>query len=321
MERSTSVKNLYPFGGKEGRFGFIVLMLLMSGARLITARMEFPTQVEIGELSKQNNTAIKTVQGANGEIIDCVDIYKQPAFDHPLLKNHSIELRPSFIPDMKRGNSSSYAIAEQSWLKSGSCPKGTIPILRATKDGLLRANSSGSCSIHDVEPTNCRVEVAGARARAEAPYYGVTGIINVWSLLVMTKEWSLSSIAAVSQQSFVESGWGASPILFGDSKTRFIANWRDGNKGCFNLRCPGFVQVSSTVALGAFLYPTSEYNGKQYVIQPTIYKDDVQKKWWLMLEDEVVGYWPMVLFSNLESASIVEWLGRISHPSRLPTCM
>jgi hypothetical protein len=29
----------------------------------------------------------------DGDIIDCVDIYKQPAFDHPALKNHTIKVR------------------------------------------------------------------------------------------------------------------------------------------------------------------------------------------------------------------------------------
>lgn len=30
-------------------------------------------------------------QSEDGDIIDCVDINKQPAFDHPLLKNHKIQ--------------------------------------------------------------------------------------------------------------------------------------------------------------------------------------------------------------------------------------
>jgi len=32
------------------------------------------------------------IQGEDGDIIDCVDIYQQPAFDHPLLKNHTIQV-------------------------------------------------------------------------------------------------------------------------------------------------------------------------------------------------------------------------------------
>ena len=32
------------------------------------------------------------MQSKDGDIIDCVDIYKQPAFDHPALKNHTIQV-------------------------------------------------------------------------------------------------------------------------------------------------------------------------------------------------------------------------------------
>jgi len=29
----------------------------------------------------------------SGDIVDCVDINNQPAFDHPLLKNHKLQVR------------------------------------------------------------------------------------------------------------------------------------------------------------------------------------------------------------------------------------
>jgi len=32
------------------------------------------------------------VQKEDGSTIDCIDIYKQPAFDHPLLKNHKLQV-------------------------------------------------------------------------------------------------------------------------------------------------------------------------------------------------------------------------------------
>lgn len=31
-------------------------------------------------------------QTRHGDIYDCVDIYKQPAFDHPWLKDHKIQV-------------------------------------------------------------------------------------------------------------------------------------------------------------------------------------------------------------------------------------
>ena len=32
------------------------------------------------------------IQGEDGDIIDCVDIYQQPAFEHPFFKNHTIQV-------------------------------------------------------------------------------------------------------------------------------------------------------------------------------------------------------------------------------------
>ncbi|KAJ0981101.1 hypothetical protein J5N97_009356 [Dioscorea zingiberensis] len=35
----------------------------------------------------------------DGDIIDCVHISHQLAFDHPFLQNHTIQMRPSFHPE------------------------------------------------------------------------------------------------------------------------------------------------------------------------------------------------------------------------------
>jgi len=42
--------------------------------------------------------------------------------------------------------------------------------------------------------------------------------------------------------------------------------------GCFDLTCPGFVQISNEIALGAAIYPISIPGGLQYIITIYIYK-------------------------------------------------
>ncbi|KAH9713150.1 NEP-interacting protein 1 [Citrus sinensis] len=34
---------------------------------------------------------VKIIESEDGDVIDCVDIRKQPAFNHPLLKNHTVQ--------------------------------------------------------------------------------------------------------------------------------------------------------------------------------------------------------------------------------------
>ncbi|KAL5993914.1 hypothetical protein ACLOJK_038271 [Asimina triloba] len=65
---------------------------------------------------KKPAATIKTIKGPNGDVIDCVDIYKQPAFDHPALKNHTIQMRPSDDTEETASNtSSSVASLAQLW--------------------------------------------------------------------------------------------------------------------------------------------------------------------------------------------------------------
>ncbi|MBA0853916.1 hypothetical protein Goshw_023845, partial [Gossypium schwendimanii] len=96
------------------------------------------------KLKQLNKPAVKIIQSEDGDIIDCVEIYKQPAFDHPALRNHVIQMKPSFdLKEVKINskNESSKVAVFQTWQKSGSCPEGTVSIRRIRREDLLRANS------------------------------------------------------------------------------------------------------------------------------------------------------------------------------------
>uniref|UniRef100_I1NVP1 Neprosin activation peptide domain-containing protein n=1 Tax=Oryza glaberrima TaxID=4538 RepID=I1NVP1_ORYGL len=54
-------------------------------------------------LKRLNKPPLATIQSLDGDIIDCVHISRQPAFDHPLLKNHTIQMRPSIQPSVMYG--------------------------------------------------------------------------------------------------------------------------------------------------------------------------------------------------------------------------
>ncbi|XP_077251425.1 protein neprosin-like [Tasmannia lanceolata] len=78
-----------------------------------------------------------------GQIFSCVDINKQPAFDHPLLMNHKIQMGPGSLPKViKDKKASSLGVSLKVGLKDGGCPLGTVPIRRITKEELKRAKSS-----------------------------------------------------------------------------------------------------------------------------------------------------------------------------------
>ncbi|XP_074349673.1 protein neprosin-like isoform X2 [Apium graveolens] len=153
-------------------------------------------------------------------------------------------------------------------------------------------------------------------------YFGAQANINVWQPKVQEPtEFSLSQIW-VTKGSFdagdlnsVEAGWMVSEDLYGDNNTRLFTFWtRDAYKstGCYNLLCSGFIQISQQMALGASISPVSSYNGAQYDISILIWKDPDGGNWWMKLLNinEVIGYWPASLFTNLaDGADMIQWGG------------
>ncbi|KAG6505615.1 hypothetical protein ZIOFF_037980 [Zingiber officinale] len=79
---------------------------------------------------------LKTIQTITGDLFDCIDMYKQPAFDHPLLKNHTLQLKPSSLPKgMKLAKSKSGSF----YGFNDTCPSGTVLIHRARKQDLIES--------------------------------------------------------------------------------------------------------------------------------------------------------------------------------------
>jgi len=107
-------------------------------------------------------------QSPDGDVIDCVHISKQPAFDHPFLKNHTIlvrtplqhythaciifvtpsftmftfQMRPSYHPGDLHGDSNiARRLITQTWHQNGKCPENTIPIRRTKEEDILWASA------------------------------------------------------------------------------------------------------------------------------------------------------------------------------------
>ncbi|XVE70964.1 hypothetical protein DITRI_Ditri10aG0111900 [Diplodiscus trichospermus] len=328
-------------------FLFLVFSNLSNGLEGRVTSKEVLREID-RKLKVLNKPAVKSIQSGDGDIIDCVDIQKQPAFDHPALRNHTIQMRPSVVFSTK--NESSKPVVFQTWQRSGSCPKGTVPIRRVRRQDLLRATSveqfgrkpplvfsasnttdqkgSGFFSVNN---TNVRLGPLVNRSAAILVtvgynYIGAKGDINVWNPNVESPEdYSTAQIwlkgGPGDNFESVESGWVVNPNLYGDKLTRFFAYWTtDAYKttGCFDLTCSGFVQTSSDVALGAAIDNWSKEGGQQFYISIGIYLDPQTSNWWLHFgNDIVVGYWPAgsLMFYLKTSSTLVEWGGQVYSPN------
>ncbi|CAN8269687.1 unnamed protein product [Cochlearia groenlandica] len=261
---------------------------------------------------------ILTVQSRDGDVIDCINKMDQPAFKHPLLINHTIQEYPSGMEYEEETKTNI-----QVWHETGiSCPVGTIPIRRDV--------TNSSSSLYNLHPranypnmTHGHKYAIGFQKNREK-IYGTRATLNVWDPVVESQDdfslaqiWLASGFYENGDVNTVEAGWQIFPGKYFDHQPRLFTFWtRDAyNKtGCYSMRCPGFVQTSSIIALEAAITRTSSFGGDQLDITLQIWKDQLTGNWWLGLglNTHAVGYWPAALFTLLsDHAHIVEWGGEV----------
>ncbi|XP_023524233.1 uncharacterized protein LOC111788198 [Cucurbita pepo subsp. pepo] len=318
------MRNTYHEGKLLAMVAFtIAAAILQSHAAIphINNSQQLSAQIH-NKLKLLNKPALHTIYSKDGDIIDCVDIYKQPAFDHPVLKNHTIQMEPNSGVHWKMSVEQNEAF--QVWQRSGSCPNGTIPIRRVREQDLLRANSLdsfgkkfpyGSSKLgKEVNRSTAILYTAGFN------YIGASGQINVWNPKVdLWNDFTASRIWLKNGPSekfeSVEAGWMVNRRLYGDTRTRLSVHWTADSyksKGCFDLTCSGFVQTNPKVVLGAVIDPLSTRGGQQFTITVGIFQDPKSSNWWLNVQGWPVGYWPPTLFGYLRnSATLVEWGGEV----------
>ncbi|XP_077214265.1 protein neprosin-like [Tasmannia lanceolata] len=274
------------------------------------------------QLKLLKKPAIKTIQTEYGQIFDCVDMYKQPAFDHPLLKNHTIRESSGSLPKGMIVKEASFVHNPfEIGLKDGGCPQGTVPIRRIQKQDLINSKSLKKFpNRYSSEVVDSPFRLATKGLEPERKYYGTKATLNIWSPKVIGRQ-------AINTNIFLDDDIGGriqvgclvNPTLYGDSYPHLHSYWTadDSEKtGCDDILCPGFIQVSKSIPMGLALLPVSEYNGTQYDKDFTIYKDPVSKDWWLLLGDEQIGYWPKTLFTTrfADFATLIDWGGVVYNP-------
>ncbi|KAK8717215.1 hypothetical protein V6N13_044491 [Hibiscus sabdariffa] len=301
-----------------------------------TQNLEVQTQLKL-----LNKPAVKSIKSPDGDIIDCIELAHQPAFDHPLFKDHKIQMAPNFDPERAVAESKvssktkpgSSRTITQLWHLNGRCPEGTIPVRRTKEDDLLRASSIkafGKKRHKSIpQPRSADPDLISQSGHQHAiayvdgdKFYGAKATINVWEPKIQQpNEFSLSQIwilggAFGEDLNSIEAGWQVSPDLYGDNHTRLFTYWTSDAyqaTGCYNLLCSGFIQINNEIAMGASIYPISGYRVSQYDISLLVWKDPTEGNWWLQFGNKyVLGYWPAFLFSYLsDSASMIEWGGEV----------
>ncbi|KAL1818765.1 hypothetical protein ACET3Z_013634 [Daucus carota] len=261
---------------------FLFLVPCSSAAR-ISPKKEL--QVE-NLLKRLNKTPQKSIKSPDGDIIDCIPISQQPAFDHPLLQNHWPfgDKRVNTSKSRKR-----LKPIKQLWHLNGNyiLRAGSIKNYGKKKE---IANILGPNSAKPQPDASTEHEYSFASVMGEK-YFGTRAIMDVWKPEVeQPNEFSLAQIWVLGGSfdgslNSIEAGWQVYPNMYRDDNTRLFAYW---------------TQVST-------------YQGSQSSLTLLIWKDPTEGKWWLASDDrEVIGYWPTSLFTSLaDSANIIQWGGEV----------
>ncbi|XP_023640366.1 uncharacterized protein LOC111831084 [Capsella rubella] len=245
------------------------------------------------------------VEGNSDSILqefDCVDKYKQPAFQHPLLKHHKIQENFGF--------NENHDIKNKYKENDRSCPKGTVPILKQ------------KIGIESFHPNT--MEYFGQHFATvetildESIYRGAEAMISVHNVTVQNNQYSKSQIwlenGPRDELNSIQFGWAVHPRIYEDTLTRFTIYWTaDGYKktGCYNTNCPGFIITSRVPSIGSYISRSSIYVGKETrYVTPQVFQDGFTGNWALKILDEIIGYWPKELFTHLrKGASLVRYGG------------
>ncbi|KAG7616359.1 putative neprosin [Arabidopsis thaliana] len=217
---------------------------------------------------------VATTHAKDDQFFECVDFYKQPSLQHPLLKHHKLQIMSS--PR-----------------RSTICPRGMVPIQK------FRNNANN---------LNAQVAVNHATLDtkfASEKYHGASAVLSIHNPTFSGKA-TRSNIwiekGAPQGLNCIIFGWAIEPKFYGDNKTHFTTYWsNDGfyKTGCYNTVCKGFIQHFSDLYPGKPFDQVSTYGGRQVAANLSIIRDGPTGNWMLMNYGALVGYWPKELFSHL----------------------
>ncbi|XP_075645661.1 protein neprosin-like [Castanea sativa] len=182
-----------------------------------------------------------------------------------------------------------------------ACPSGTVPIRRTTKADLI-----------------------AIRSMSNNIYSQTTKVPNMHWILISSTVMEGSSYAemyvmngADEKLNSITTRWMVSPGTYqGTPYSYFFTHWTiDGAQktGCFNIRCPGFVQVDKRVYLGSEISNVSIPDGPQFEIGLSISKEE-DGNWWVTKDEIKIGYFPAAIFNNFTEAKTVGWVGLAISP-------
>ncbi|XP_075086334.1 protein neprosin-like [Nicotiana tabacum] len=219
------------------------------------------------QLKLLNKPAVKSIKTEYGDIYDCVNFYQQPAFDHPLLQNHTFhpQMKPT-LPIMKGYSDDSIT----GWplgmgLEGVGCPKETVPIRRTTKDDFIRQklmspteNVSFSTSFSYGNNMSNKLAIVQTENNPSNKFGGAGMVTAIYTPHVKGQQHSACRLKIQKGSENIQVGWRVDPTLYVDGRSRLYTHFQAGKIQCFNTQCPGFVIVNTKIPLDYIYSPVTQ---------------------------------------------------------------
>lgn len=298
-------------------FGFFSIGLVSAFAQTSPdpagAQLEAAANEHLSRMAASTSIVTKTVR-TDGQLVDCVDIDRQPAHSHPQLRRHRVQREPSpqllaLMPHPVRADTT-----------PTNCPAGSVEMVLPSLQDIVRAGSLrsflGKYPVGSPARPKERVLNVSAGHEYAASYQwldatAAQSTFNVWTPSVERTDFSLTQLwlaggadRPADPLQTVETGSQVYPDKYGNtSPTLFIYWTADGydHTGCYNLDCAAFVQTSNVLPIGGSL-SSSTSGGTQMEGTLAFYRDPANGNWVLFYFDGTSyiqsGYYPSALFGT-----------------------
>ncbi|KAL1191391.1 Protein neprosin [Cardamine amara subsp. amara] len=278
---------------------------------------DFKNKKQLIVVNKPATNIIKTI---HGDPYECVDFYKQPAFEHSSMKNHLFRYERLQIPSLTNPETNNKKFGYL-WKNGIGCPTGTVPIKKVTKDEFVRLNSfsekykpQGSWNFtYNQSNIDNQHHFAVSRIKTGKGkiYNGATMVANIYNPKVKFPQYSSTRIHIQLGNDFIQAGYTVNPKLYSDSKTRNFVYTKVGENQCYNSMCSdGIIMVRSDFPLGSVEETCVRGDIEGYVQIYGLLKDKASGTWWLEIAGKQIGFWPANKFQK-SSANNVEWGGEV----------
>ncbi|KAG7556469.1 Neprosin [Arabidopsis suecica] len=253
--------------------------------------------------SDPNMVPLRTFKIRENVTYDCINIYKQPGLEHPLLQNHKIQMKPSVARHELKNQTDN----TKTYKNKMGCPHGTVPILRNSKEYITNAQLFAEKYVYPLSGDSPGTHIAGVKSQ-NGPYHGVEASFSIHNINIERDQASYAQLYVGSglnnQVNFIQAGWMG-----------------ENGKGCYNTACPGFVQVSQEVPIAQPLDQPHEH-----LLHYSIHQDKQTGNWWitkliLNAPNIDVGYWPKELFNLIGTGANMVGVGgavQASHQGSSP---